>query len=60
VVKKENLEAVNGGFDGDVASAVKGKTVIITGTISLYREKPQIDIAKPEQIKIQADEAPKE
>ncbi len=55
VVKKENFEALDAGFDGDVGAAVKGKTVIITGTISLYRDKPQIEIATPEQIKVQAD-----
>lgn len=53
VVKKANIEAVNAGFDGDVAAAVKGKMVTITGMVSMYKDKPQIEIVKPDQIKIQ-------
>ena len=30
----------------------KGKTVQVTGTVTLYREKPQIKIEEPDQIKI--------
>jgi hypothetical protein len=55
VVPKASLEAVNGGFDGDVAAAVKGKTITVTGTIAEYRGNPQIQLTKPEQLKIEAD-----
>jgi DNA/RNA endonuclease YhcR with UshA esterase domain len=30
----------------------KGKTVQVTGTVTLYREKPQIKIDEPDQIKV--------
>ena len=52
MVKKANIEAVDAGFVGDVATAMKGKTVVITGMVSMYKDKPQIEIVKPEQIKI--------
>jgi len=53
VVRKANLDAVNGGFDGDVAKAVKDQTVSVTGKVALYRENPQIQLEKPEQLKIE-------
>jgi hypothetical protein len=55
-VPKENIEAVNAGFDGDITNAVKDKTLTITGPIKLYHDKPEIVISKPEQVKIEADE----
>jgi DNA/RNA endonuclease YhcR with UshA esterase domain len=57
VVKKENVDAVQAGFSGDLIAAVKGKTITITGPIEAYRTKPEIVISKPEQIKIEPDEA---
>lgn len=30
----------------------KGKTIRVTGTVSLYQEKPQIKVDTPEQIKV--------
>jgi hypothetical protein len=59
-VEKDNIEAVNAGFDGDITAAVAGKTLVITGPIKLYREKPQVVISKPEQVKIEAAEEKKE
>ena len=53
VLPKANLEAVNAGFDGDVAAAVKGKTIVVTGTVADYRGNPQIQLTKPEQLKIE-------
>jgi DNA/RNA endonuclease YhcR with UshA esterase domain len=35
-----------------VAPAFKGKTVRVTGTVTLYQDKPQIKAEDPEQIKI--------
>lgn len=58
VVEKPNADAVNAAFNGDVAEAVKYKTVTITGLVQLYREKPQLVITKPEQIKIEGDSKP--
>jgi hypothetical protein len=57
VVEKDNVEAVNAGFEGDVAGNLKGRTITITGPIKMYRGKPEVVITKPEQVKIEADEA---
>ena len=53
VVPKANLEAVNAGFEGDVAAAVKDKTIIVTGKIADYRGNPQMQLTKPEQLKVE-------
>ena len=53
VVPKANLDAVNAGVNGDVAAAVKGQTITITGTIADYRGNPQIQLTKPEQLKVE-------
>jgi hypothetical protein len=53
VIPKANLEAVNAGFDGDVAKAVKDQTITITGAIADYRGNPQIQLTKTEQLKIE-------
>ena len=55
VIDKNDFDAVNAGFGGDVMEAVKGKTLTITGPIKLYREKPQVVISKPEQVKIEEE-----
>jgi hypothetical protein len=60
VIDKSDFDAVNAAFGGDVAEAVKGKTLTITGPIKLYREKPQIVISKPEQVKVETDAPPAE
>ena len=54
VVPKANLEAVNAGFNGDVAAAVRDKTITVTGKVADYRGNPQIKIEKAEQIKVEA------
>jgi DNA/RNA endonuclease YhcR with UshA esterase domain len=36
----------------DPAAHFKGKTVRVTGTVKLYREKPEIVVEDPEQIKV--------
>jgi DNA/RNA endonuclease YhcR with UshA esterase domain len=59
-VEKDAIEAVNAGFGGDITEAVKGKTLTITGPIKLYREKPEVVISKPDQVKIEADSEKKE
>jgi DNA/RNA endonuclease YhcR with UshA esterase domain len=51
VVPKANLDAVNAGFEGDVAVAVKGRTITVTGAVAEYRGNPQIQLTKPEQLK---------
>jgi DNA/RNA endonuclease YhcR with UshA esterase domain len=56
-VAKENIDTVNAGYEGDVAKAVEGKTIVVTGPIKLYKEKPELMISKPDQIKIEAGDA---
>ena len=53
VIDKANLDAINAAFSGDVAAAVKDRTVTITGAVADYRGDPQIKIEKPEQLKIE-------
>ena len=36
----------------DPRTHFKGKTVRVTGTVTLYREKPQIKVEDPDQIKV--------
>ena len=55
MITKDSAEAVNAGFDGGVTKAVDGKTINVTGEVKLFRDKPQIEVSKPEQIKIEAE-----
>ena len=50
VVPKDNKDAV--AQYGEAAEQLQGKQVEITGKITLYRDKPQIQIATADQIKI--------
>jgi DNA/RNA endonuclease YhcR with UshA esterase domain len=36
----------------DPRAHFKGKTVRVTGTVTLYREKPQIKVDDPDQVKV--------
>ena len=56
IVEKANMDAVNAGLGGDVEKTIKGKTITITGTIKLYREKPEMVISKPEQIEVDEEQ----
>ena len=56
MIDQANVEAVNGGFDGDVDAAVQDKTIVITGRVSLYRDNPQIEVKTPDQIKVEEGE----
>ena len=58
VLPKANLDAVNAAFDGDVAKAVKGQTIAVTGAVADYRGNPQIQLTKPEQLKIEKTDGP--
>lgn len=54
-IEKDSIDAVNAGFSGDITAAVEGKTLLITGPIKLYKDKPQVVITKPEQVKIEEE-----
>ena len=47
-----NKVALNEAFGGDIATAVKGKKVRITGTVSEHNSRPQIVVDKAEQLKV--------
>lgn len=53
VIRKDYFDAINAGFDGDVAAAVKDKTITVTGKIAEYRGNPQIQLENPEQLQIE-------
>ena len=47
---------------GAATAVVKGKTVHVSGTVTLYQNRPQIQVEEPGQIKVvekKKDEAPK-
>jgi DNA/RNA endonuclease YhcR with UshA esterase domain len=51
-IPKEALEKFAKAKIEDPAAHYKGKTVRVTGTVTLYRDKPQIKVEDPEQIKV--------
>jgi len=50
VVLSAGRAAVEKAFNGDIAKAITGKTVHVTGKVVLYRNVPEIVISKPEQL----------
>lgn len=50
VVLESDRQAIDAAFGGDVAKAIAGKSVRVTGRVVLYRGKPEIVISKPEQL----------
>lgn len=54
VIQKDNADAVKAGFGGDLDGKLKGQTIVVTGPVTLYRERPQIDVKTPDQIKVEA------
>jgi DNA/RNA endonuclease YhcR with UshA esterase domain len=51
-IPKEAVEKFKKNKIEDAAVTYKGKTIHVTGTVMLYRDKPQIKVEEPEQIKI--------
>ncbi|QOV89831.1 ATP-dependent DNA helicase RecG [Humisphaera borealis] len=43
-------EALDAAFEGDVAKALTGKKVKVTGTVKMFKDRPEIMIEKPEQV----------
>lgn len=43
---------VKAALNADPTTFYKGKTIQVTGTVTLYKEKPQITIDDPAQIKV--------
>jgi DNA/RNA endonuclease YhcR with UshA esterase domain len=59
IVKKASKEEALKGFGEDGAD-LQGKEVTITGPIILYKEKPEIEIKKADQIKLAAGDEKKD
>jgi DNA/RNA endonuclease YhcR with UshA esterase domain len=51
-VGKEAVEKLKKAKVEDLAAHFKGKTVRVTGTVKLYRERPEIVVDDPEQIQV--------
>jgi DNA/RNA endonuclease YhcR with UshA esterase domain len=51
-IPKDAVEKFEKAKIDELPGHYKGKTLRVTGTVSLYREKPQIEVEDPEQIKI--------
>jgi DNA/RNA endonuclease YhcR with UshA esterase domain len=51
-INKEGVKSLKGAKVEDPAAHFKGKKVRVTGTVKLYRDKPQIVVDKAEQIRL--------
>jgi DNA/RNA endonuclease YhcR with UshA esterase domain len=51
-LSKEAVEKLKAAKIDDPAAHFKGKTILVNGKVTLYREKPQIVVDDPEQIKV--------
>jgi DNA/RNA endonuclease YhcR with UshA esterase domain len=49
---KEAVEKLKKANGEDLAAHFKGKTIRVTGTVKLYRERPEIVVDDPEQIQM--------
>jgi DNA/RNA endonuclease YhcR with UshA esterase domain len=56
VVFQRDKEAFDKAFDGDAAKGLTGKKVTVTGKVGTFRDKPQIILNKPEQVKVEDGE----
>jgi DNA/RNA endonuclease YhcR with UshA esterase domain len=51
-IPRDTAEKFKNAKIDDPAEHFKGKTIIVSGTVTLYQKKPQINIDNPEQIEI--------
>jgi DNA/RNA endonuclease YhcR with UshA esterase domain len=49
VAHREQMDAA---FGGNIAGALTGARVQISGTVTSYRDRPQMIISEPEQIRL--------
>ena len=52
VIFDRNLRAFEEGFGKDLGAAMTGKTVEVTGKLEEYREKPQVVLREPAQLRV--------
>jgi DNA/RNA endonuclease YhcR with UshA esterase domain len=53
---QRSKEAFDKAFDGDAAKALTGATVKVTGKLGTFRDKPQIILNTPGQVKVEKGE----
>lgn len=53
IVRQNNYEAVAAAVGGDLRTGLVGKTVELRGSITLFKDAPQIVVTSPDQIKIE-------
>ncbi len=59
MIQKANVDAITAGLGGDMDKALKEMIITVTGPVTLYRENPQIEVTKPEQIKVLGEDEDK-
>jgi DNA/RNA endonuclease YhcR with UshA esterase domain len=47
-----NRAVLNEAFGGDVVSAIGGKTIRVTGEVTEFESRPQIEVKTPDQLRI--------
>jgi hypothetical protein len=52
IVRAGSLPALRERFPGGLAEALVGREVVVEGLVTLFRDTPQMEIAKPSQIEI--------
>jgi DNA/RNA endonuclease YhcR with UshA esterase domain len=52
VLKKENAEKLKKALRAEPKDHYKNKTIRVTGTVTLYMNKPQIEVTEPDQVKV--------
>lgn len=57
VVFQREKEAFDKAFDGDATKGLVGKKVKVTGKVGTFRDKPQIILNKPDQVKVEGKPA---
>jgi DNA/RNA endonuclease YhcR with UshA esterase domain len=51
-IKSDGVESFKQAKIDDIGSHFNGKTVLVTGTVSLYQMRPQIIVEKAEQVRL--------
>ena len=51
-INKDGMESFKKGKIDDVHAHFKDKTILVTGTVVLYKERPEIIVEKAEQVRI--------
>jgi len=52
MIPKDSVEGVAGEFNGDIEKELKGKPVLATGEIKLYKDRPEMEVTSADQIKV--------